>query len=534
MKKNIDLDKLLNSKLLFILPVIFVVSYFSSFFNLNYQLFLRGSFEILYSEVIIYSLVYFVFLSIIYLIFFKRISKYNLFFIESIFIMLTLNISIIVKIVTLIICLIGIFFKEEIKKVITFVLSYVILCMFIVNFIPATYRIIAFEINSKSFDISKEIVVDKNVDGPNIYWIHCDGMVSLSVAEKYFNVDGTYLRDYFNANDYYTNEDAQLVAAHHTMQALVAMYNPYYYDEFFSEYLNTLEETYYDNNADVSYYVDYYELLNRRLNNELFDGLNKGGYEIATITEFNQYSGFYADYMYDYNNMNIDPKEELDLKYFSSSNTTKDMIDRYIALEHFETLGKKTVFGELLDNQNILNYEVLDYKTYDYSNYNYIKNSSFWKSRAIFRSLEHLNQQTDNKKFVFIDYAINHSPWAYEIDGTFRDEYNSKEALLTTYTHSMYLLSDLLDYIKEIDSNAIIIVQADHGIHYINGVLFSVMDEYLGVEEDEMRILRNSTINAVYIPEKYRTSDDQVLSNPLNISRYLINNYVGVNYKYVE
>ena len=535
MKKSIDLDKLFSKKVLFILPVLFCLAFFSSFFNVNYKLFLRGSFEILYSEVLFCSFIYFILLSIVYLLAYKRTSKYNLFFIEMLLLFLTFRLSLVVKIIAIILCLLGIFFKEEVKKIITFLVSYVILCTFIINFIPATFRNIVFSFNVKDSNIKKEIVVDNKIeDGPNIYWIHCYGMVSLGTAEKYFNVDGTYLKDYFNTNNYYYNDDAKLVAAHHTMQALVAMYNPYYYDKFFGKYLNTLEETYYDDKAKVSYYVDYSELLDRRLNNELFDALNKGGYEIATITEFNQYSGFYADYIYDYNNMNVDPKEELELRYFSKSNTTRNMIDNYLTLEHFEAIGGKTIFNDLIDNSSVLNYEVLDYKNYDYSNYKYIDNTQFWKAKAIYRSLEHLNNQTSNKRFIFIDYAMSHAPWAYEVDGSFRKEYNSKEALLTTYTHSMYVLTDLLDYIRNNDPNAVIVLQADHGIHYVSSVPFEGMNEYFGVLEDEMRILRNSTMNAIYIPEEYRTVDDEVLGNPLNISRYLVNNYIGDNYKYVE
>ena len=232
--------------------------------------------------------------------------------------------------------------------------------------------------------------------------------------------------------------------------------------------------------------------------------------------------------------MNVDPKEELELRYFSKSNTTRNMIDNYLTLEHFEPIGGKTIFNDLIDNSSVLNYEVLDYKNYDYSNYKYIDNTQFWKAKAIYRSLEHLNNQTDNKRFIFIDYAMSHAPWAYEVDGSFRKEYNSKEALLTTYTHSMYVLTDLLDYIRNNDPNAVIVLQADHGIHYVSSVPFEGMNEYFGVSEDEMRILRNSTMNAIYIPEEYRTVDDKVLGNPLNISRYLVNNYIGDNYKYVE
>ena len=41
-------------------------------------------------------------------------------------------------------------------------------------------------------------------------------------------------------------------------------------------------------------------------------------------------------------------------------------------------------------------------------------------------------------------------------------------------------------------------------------------------------------INAYYIPEQYKNGEEEYLNNPLNISRYIINNYVGDNYSYVK
>ena len=34
--------------------------------------------------------------------------------------------------------------------------------------------------------------------------------------------------------------------------------------------------------------------------------------------------------------------------------------------------------------------------------------------------------------------------------------------------------------------------------------------------------------------KKYRNGEEEVLSNPLNISRYLVNNFIGDNYEYID
>ena len=36
------------------------------------------------------------------------------------------------------------------------------------------------------------------------------------------------------------------------------------------------------------------------------------------------------------------------------------------------------------------------------------------------------------------------------------------------------------------------------------------------------------------IPDKYKNGDEIYLNNPLNISRYIVNNYVGKNYEYIN
>ena len=86
------------------------------------------------------------------------------------------------------------------------------------------------------------------------------------------------------------------------------------------------------------------------------------------------------------------------------------------------------------------------------------------------------------------------------------------------------------NYIKETDNDSIIIIQGDHGIHSIRD---SIIKDYYKVEGKGLLEIRNSTISAIYLPEKYRVNTEY-LDNPLNISRYLVNSFVGDNYKYLD
>ena len=55
------------------------------------------------------------------------------------------------------------------------------------------------------------------------------------------------------------------------------------------------------------------------------------------------------------------------------------------------------------------------------------------------------------------------------------------------------------------------------------------------ISNEEVQELRNSVMNAVYIPDKHKKDESEVVKNPLNITRYLVNNYVGQgNYEYLN
>ncbi len=76
-----------------------------------------------------------------------------------------------------------------------------------------------------------------------------------------------------------------------------------------------------------------------------------------------------------------------------------------------------------------------------------------------------------------------------------------------------------------------IVLQADHGLHMLT------IDDFVkefGCTEAEALALWNQVMSAVRLPEGAMTPQiQQILSDPRNISRYLINEYVGRNYEYI-
>ena len=86
------------------------------------------------------------------------------------------------------------------------------------------------------------------------------------------------------------------------------------------------------------------------------------------------------------------------------------------------------------------------------------------------------------------------------------------------YTYVSHLLVDLVQYIKDNDQDAVIVLQSDHGIHTVD---CDELKRLLNVNSSDCRIIRNSMFSAISIPEKYKNGDESVLNNPLNISTKL-------------
>ena len=146
--------------------------------------------------------------------------------------------------------------------------------------------------------------------------------------------------------------------------------------------------------------------------------------------------------------------------------------------------------------------------------------------------MSYIFDDTSDNKFVFVDFDLNHLYISFDKDGKEIEEYdNFKDSYRDNYTYISYLLTDLVQYIKDNDNNSIIVLQSDHGIHILD---CNELKELLNVEDRDCYDIRNSMFSSIYVPDGFKNDNEDVLSNPLNISRYLINNYVGENYKYLK
>ena len=92
------------------------------------------------------------------------------------------------------------------------------------------------------------------------------------------------------------------------------------------------------------------------------------------------------------------------------------------------------------------------------------------------------------------------------------------------------VLVRIIDLIIANDPDAVIVVEADHGLHHeYNRKQLLAMP---GGNAEMVRLMQNQTMSAVRIPEKWGGLDAPL--DPLNITRELVNRYVGPNYELLD
>ena len=98
-----------------------------------------------------------------------------------------------------------------------------------------------------------------------------------------------------------------------------------------------------------------------------------------------------------------------------------------------------------------------------------------------------------------------------------------------SHAYAGHLLLGMVDMILESDPNAVIVLQSDHGIHRLD--CLEAFTREKGAQAAAK--LGEQVFSCVRIAQEYQTGEEGVLAEPLNISRYLVNTFVGRNYEYL-
>ncbi|MCL1884883.1 MAG: hypothetical protein FWF81_14150 [Defluviitaleaceae bacterium] len=366
------------------------------------------------------------------------------------------------------------------------ILAICLIVIFLFNFIPGVRREITIHRARASiiegeepFYIKRDFIINNELPSPDIYWFHVDGMMSLETMENFWGISMEYLRGEFTRRGFVIYENAFLNAGF-TDSALPALLSPSFYDSFWRERLIKFET----------------ELRTNRvigLNNELaLVGLT---YSEDIVPYYELFRAFVArDYdieiiCWDYTRSVILPLSFEPL-YLSRW-------ERLFIGDLPELISITTPFNIVPSHERITA-----------SNYN-TENDNGESARFVWKTL----------KYAHMNYI-----WEYVSDLTEWDR-----AAIHLYPAGVEHLAQrvfyFIDSILADNPNAVIVLQSDHGFH-IRETQQHLLEQ--GYSLEEILELKHSVFSAIRIPEHYGGVKAPIA--PKNITRELVNRFVGENY----
>ena len=368
-------------------------------------------------------------------------------------------------------------------------LSLTLAVIFVFNIFPGVNHgfILEQARRTEPFYLKNNFSVDPDLPRPDIYWIHMDGMLSLKTVERFWELSLVQLREDLARRGFVINDDVRL-NARNTNNAFITLFSPALYDNFFGRLL--LEREYYVLPEEISVpIVDYLAQIGLTFreihqNTEFLGALVAAGYDFNIHSTALSAPGI--------NNIeNIHPFFASDLPELLSMTTP-------ISQANFDRLAQFS--------SHTVRTEGLVESTYDG-----------------YRS----------PSFTYFPIMYTHIAWSTwdlfpRLFGDERGEitrYRHYELYLYAFRYSAESMMLTIDSILEGNPDAVIVLQADHGLHACEPIWYVYRKGY---SREQIHELRYSVFSAVRIPDRYGGLDAPL--DPRNISRELVNRFVGQNY----
>ena len=441
--------------------------------------------------------------------------------------------------------------SEKLKRATApfFTMSLVLLCLFIVNFGQALYSDVLIGFTRPSgteglYEVKTHFNIDKSSPSPDIYWIHMEEGMNFPTNEKYFSDAQEDLKAALRERGFVLNLDAQLHAGD-TLRALPALLSPQFYDSYLGALLSQNEH------------------LDRRTRMEHYDHAYKRNgisYIDDIATDFELFRAFmakgYRQITFNYNPDNFLPlmdlyyaiyaRRERDIS-FLSWNTVKNRRRRAELGEIHELLTMTTplIFvanqiAELLDSQVYIQENpqfAFTGEAQQLARQAALRSGKVAEdSRAFGEATKLLVSLNDSfylssPKLLYIVNNIAHSGYnkiyGEGVESPSPDNgFNVDLLYWPQWQFAVWTTLEMIDLILEHDPDAVIILQGDHGIHDLRA------HDYLrsaGYSDAGILEMNFSTLSALRIPETY--AGLSMALDPLDITRVLVNRYVGQNYQ---
>jgi len=415
------------------------------------------------------------------------------------------------------------------------VLVLCIIGMFVFNFIPAMLHN---NIIASSTDEGTETIiylkrdnfnVDITLPSPNIYWLHMDGMMSLSAFQGLTGECNEDLRQQLANRGFMIYEDAVLNAGG-TNAAISFLLSPNIYDSYYHARFiegespilwipNIPKMLMYDSKDITSDVFPYYELLL---------SLQKADYEIIMMAiqrtvfteapfdffyEIGQFGPWLIDSRAQTSGIGIFLQQSWDLLSLLKLTTPISILSNALHTQLNQSQPHRLHISVNETNSTSIP-----------GNIHINRQQLLHRERTLYHALQKSLEIQSSPRFTFVANFFAHSAYWYLQEAHPPDAMNV-ELYVPSYNFAVESMLNTIDMILEQNTNAVIILQSDHGIHGVEP-RNQLLD--MGYTEEEVLYFRLSVFSAVRIPPQYGGMDAPLA--PLNISRELVNRFVGENY----
>lgn len=395
------------------------------------------------------------------------------------------------------------------------ILSTVICILFCYNFACCVYTYAKEDMNRNAYQGKKTFLTDSKPKRPNVYWLHMDGMIGFDTVSKVFSENQDDFRRTLTNAGFVINESARLDIGW-TAYAFPALTSPTLYESYIKGLFDGMQDmTDHERQDTLKTSFSVFNLYNDL---DLFHAFEAGGYENYCL-------------IHDLGRGTENIPKDYRYKNAFSIDKTANLIDL------FSNHSLLKVFKRELDRVYNRHLSFVDAVVHHDEIYAYTNP----KSDYLFKTIPHYDWTLANDfeellklegpKLVYIQNLLPHFPYNHDENGLEIPQ-NGDHDLSNYFSQHSYAIQVLLGMVKRIlssDSDAVIIIQGDHGAHYFERKDFRSQ----GYTDDEMLELNYSTVSAVRIPEKYGSLTEPL--DPLDITRYLVNHFVGEgNYDYLH
>lgn len=396
------------------------------------------------------------------------------------------------------------------------------------NTFPLSYNLKTASDNNIEFKYKLSFNVDKQLKSPNVYLFFCDGLLGFKAMEKYFSDSQDELSLALANRGFKVNKEAMLESGRRTAIAIPALMCPDYHDKYLKGILENHEDA-----MKLSMASD--NLYNSRVYNETINAFDAKGYRTITLSINDVYFFPTTDFFYFINRSgNTNKGEYIDKPYYVeneyNSFNKNDKLRLYAyQLGEIFLAGLPGILFDKIHEETVMHQITTKYP---FISDVLLGNVGHEADYALVESLYDTIKSKDIKepKFVTVHFLLPHFPFYFNEKG---EEINDTQNILNYkghHTYSTKVLVNLIDMVLKEDSNAVIILQADHGLH-IHTERHII--KAFGNEEAVFDIW-NNVFSAIRVPDKYKTGQEHyTMQDPRNISRYLVNSFVGENYNYI-